>query len=114
MQGSWHFPAAPHSRDNLKIRGVLLKVCRFKGIRHRHFRMPSKRKPLVEFGRRVRDKRIAMGLSQEALAAECDLHRTYIGSVERGERNVSLINLLIIARALGIDTSSLVRGLQTE
>lgn len=75
--------------------------------------MPSKKsKPLIDFGRRVRDERIAQGLSQEDLANECDLHRTYIGSVERGERNVSLLNILIIAQALGLDPSHLTRGLQ--
>ena len=43
------------------------------------------------FGRKVRTLRVGMGLSQEDLAGECSLHRTYIGSVERGERNVTLV-----------------------
>lgn len=52
------------------------------------------------FGERVRDVRKDRGLSQEALALACALDRTYIGGVERGERNISLINIYKIAKAL--------------
>jgi transcriptional regulator with XRE-family HTH domain len=52
------------------------------------------------FGRSVRERRLAKGLSQEALADLAGLHRTYIGSVERGERNVSLDNIVRLAEAL--------------
>ena len=52
------------------------------------------------FGERVRDVRKDRGLSQEALALACALDRTYIGGVERGERNISLINIYTIAKAL--------------
>lgn len=55
-----------------------------------------------EFGERLRSIRQAKELSQEALALACELDRTYIGGVERGERNVSLLNICKIARALGI------------
>ena len=54
------------------------------------------------FGKRVRELRRAKGLSQEALALACELDRTYIGGIERGERNVSLINIEKIAVALGV------------
>lgn len=54
------------------------------------------------FGRQVRCARQANGLSQEALASLCDLDRTYIGSVERGERNISLVNISKLAAALGV------------
>ena len=54
----------------------------------------------MAFGGRVRALRRAKGLSQEDLALSCDLDRTYIGGVERGERNISLINIYKIARAL--------------
>ena len=59
------------------------------------------------FGQRVRKLRTEKGLSQEALALACDLDRTYIGGVERGERNVSLINIQKIAAALGVPVREL-------
>jgi transcriptional regulator with XRE-family HTH domain len=55
----------------------------------------------------VRELRKEKGLSQEALALTCDLDRTYIGGVERGERNVSLLNIQKIADALGISAREL-------
>jgi len=66
---------------------------------------------LKRFGERVRTLRKARGLSQEALAAKCGLDRTYIGGVERGERNLGLLNILRIAEALGVKCSKLMRGL---
>ena len=65
-----------------------------------------------QFGQRVRDRRKALDLSQEALAERVGVHRTYVGSLERGERNVSLINILKLAAALGVDPAELVGGLQ--
>ena len=53
-----------------------------------------------KFGNRVRELRITQGLSQEILAQKSGLHRTYIGSIERGERNISLENIQKIAQAL--------------
>lgn len=61
------------------------------------------------FGSAVRDARLAKGLSQETLAFECNLHRTYIGSIERGERNVSLRNIVMIAEKLGLTVSELMK-----
>lgn len=55
----------------------------------------------------MRKLRIEANLSQEKLAFACDLDRTYIGSVERGERNVSVINLRKIAKSLGVKVSDL-------
>ena len=52
------------------------------------------------FGLAVRRARERLGVSQEALAELADLHRTYVGSVERGERNISLINIVALSRAL--------------
>jgi len=57
--------------------------------------------------RNVRDFRVAQGLSQEALADKCELHRTYVGSVERRERNVSLSTLELLAKALGVSVPQL-------
>ncbi len=63
-----------------------------------------------QLGLRVRELRRVQGLSQEAFADECDLDRTYIGGIERGERNVSLRNIAVIAKALGISISELMQG----
>lgn len=59
------------------------------------------------FGKRVRELRKRSGLSQEALALACELDRTYIGGIERGERNVSLVNIEKIATALGVPVRAL-------
>jgi transcriptional regulator with XRE-family HTH domain len=59
------------------------------------------------FGSRIRELRKQKGLSQESLALACNLDRTYVGSVERGERNVSLLNIHKLARALGVDVREL-------
>ncbi|HKI36364.1 MAG TPA: helix-turn-helix transcriptional regulator [Gemmataceae bacterium] len=58
--------------------------------------------PLKRFGERVRALRVRTGLSQEALAAQAGIHRTYMGGVERGERNISLRNIVRLAAALGV------------
>lgn len=68
--------------------------------------------PESVFGRRVRELRTALGISQEDLADRCDLHRTYIGSVERGERNVSLRNIVRIAQALNTNARELLKDIE--
>lgn len=62
------------------------------------------------FGARVRELRKESGLSQEGLADACGLDRTYIGGVERGERNVGLVNVHRIAAALDVRAEELFRG----
>ena len=62
---------------------------------------------LNNFGKKLHQLRLAKGWSQEELAAKTDLHRTYIGSVERSERNISLINIHKIAKAFNISVSKL-------
>ena len=60
-----------------------------------------------DFGKRLQSLRKQQGYSQEKFAEMCDLHRTYIGSVERGERNISLENIAKVAAALDIEISQL-------
>ncbi len=64
---------------------------------------------LLKVGNKIRQLRTDNGLSQEKLSFACDLDRTYIGSVERGERNISVINLKKIAQALNTDPSELLK-----
>ena len=61
----------------------------------------------IRFGQRVRRLRDEKGLSQETFADSCGLDRTYISGIERGKRNVSLRNIEIISKALGISISDL-------
>ena len=56
---------------------------------------------LSVFGQRVRSERLKQNLSQEELAEKAGLHRTYIGMIERAEKNITLINIEKIAKALG-------------
>jgi len=69
--------------------------------------MKSKNKILITFGEKVREIRKEKGLSQEELAHKADLHRTYIGMIERAEKNITLINIEKIANALNIDIKEL-------
>jgi transcriptional regulator with XRE-family HTH domain len=66
---------------------------------------------LKKLGKAIREARLERGLSQEGLAALAGLDRTYVGGIERGERNVAILNLCRIARALDHDLHSLVKGL---
>lgn len=63
--------------------------------------------PRVSFGRRVRALRKERGFSQEGFALHSGLDRSYLGAVERGERNIALINICKIADALGVNPSEL-------
>ena len=67
-------------------------------------RRPSHRE---RFGTRIRDLRTARGLTQETLAEASGLHRNYIGGIERGERNVGLDNIYVLAKALGVTVADL-------
>ncbi len=67
----------------------------------------KKNKLLIDFGEKVREIRKDKGLSQEDLSFEANLHRTYIGMIERAEKNITLINIQKIAKALGVDIKEL-------
>ena len=75
-------------------------------------RSGSRPPPAHVFGQRVRERRLELGMSQETLAETSGLHRTYVGSLERGERNVALLNIVRLARALDLDPGELLRGLK--
>jgi transcriptional regulator with XRE-family HTH domain len=66
---------------------------------------------LIRLGERLREKRHELGLSQEVFADKCGLDRTYISGIERGRRNVSLLNIEIIANALEISVAELMNDL---
>lgn len=63
---------------------------------------------LQKFGRRVREERDKQGISQERLGQLAGVHRTYIGMIERAEKNITLTNMQKIARALGMRVNDLV------
>lgn len=60
---------------------------------------------LIRFGQRVRSERMKLGISQEELASRADVHRTYIGMIERAEKNITLENIEKICKALGLTVS---------
>jgi len=66
-----------------------------------------KKQILIKFGNKVREERIKLHLSQEALADKANVHRTYIGMIERAEKNITLENIKKIADALKIKLSDL-------
>jgi transcriptional regulator with XRE-family HTH domain len=69
----------------------------------------GKTRILIEFGDKVRELRKEMGISQEELSYKADLHRTYIGMIERAEKNITLVNIEKIAKALEIEVSELLK-----
>ncbi|MBK8205341.1 MAG: helix-turn-helix transcriptional regulator [Planctomycetes bacterium] len=85
---------------------MLLISCRPIGITYRSWK-PVSSAELKLFGQRIRAIRESLGLSQDRLAAKAGLHRTYLGGVERGERNIGILNVFKIARALGVDPRDL-------
>jgi len=72
----------------------------------------EKQPSLVKLGENIREYREAKGISQEDLALEAGLDRTYVGGVERGERNPTVLSLLKLARPLGVDLRSFVSGVE--
>jgi len=70
-----------------------------------------KAKILVVFGQKVKTERLKQGFSQEELAEKANLHRTYIGMIERAEKNITLINIEKIAKALNINVYKLFKDI---
>lgn len=66
-----------------------------------------------EFGERVRERRLELGLSQEAAAVRCGIHWTQLGKVERGQRSLRLETIVKIAAGLDVDPGVFVKGLPT-
>lgn len=77
---------------------------REKGLTDRHIMSARE-----NFSKNLRKHRLAIGFSQEALADACDLHRTYVSSVERGERNITIDNMERLAKALRLDVTDLLK-----
>ncbi|HVO43017.1 MAG TPA: helix-turn-helix transcriptional regulator [Aggregatilineales bacterium] len=69
---------------------------------------------MKRFGQQIRRLRLERGLSQEAFAAKCGLHRTYIGPIERGEKNITLATANKLAQALGTKLSTIFLGLEDD
>mgnify|MGYP001400395684 CR=1 FL=1 len=69
--------------------------------------MGTKRNILINFGKKVQEIRKEKGFSQEELAHKADLHRTYIGMIERAEKNITLLNIEKIAKALEVNINEL-------
>ncbi len=69
----------------------------------------SKKTISIKFGEKVREIRISQNISQEQLAHLADLHRTYIGMVERAEKNITLVNIEKIANALNVNITELLK-----
>jgi len=68
-----------------------------------------KREVLIKFGQKVRKERDRLGLSQEELASRAGVHRTYIGMIERAEKNITLENIERVAKALNLKLSDFFR-----
>lgn len=68
-----------------------------------------KKQILVKFGQKVRQERERQGLSQEELAVKAKVHRTYIGMIERAEKNITLVNIEKIIKALGVSLDKIFR-----
>jgi len=67
---------------------------------------------LIKLGQRLRTSRQEKSISQEELAAIAGLHRTYIGMIERGEKNVTITSLITVCKALGIDVSDVLKNIE--
>ncbi len=100
-----HYPLSPFSPLPLECRSALfLALCSLLG---------DDRLLARQIGARVRHLRQKRGLSQEAFAERCDIHRTYIGAIERGEKMMTISTASKLASALGLSLAQLFDGLET-
>jgi transcriptional regulator with XRE-family HTH domain len=79
--------------------------------------MKRKHPALIKIGQKIRELRKSKGFSQESFADEVGLDRTYMGGIERGERNIAAINIIRIAKALKVEIGELfpaIRGLNVD
>jgi transcriptional regulator with XRE-family HTH domain len=88
---------------------MLIIVCRFIVYTQARLASHMAMEVLVKFGKRVREERLSRGLSQEGLAELSGLHRTYIGMIERAEKNITLFNIERLANALELPIDQLLR-----
>lgn len=65
-------------------------------------------------GKRIRELRSKKGFSQESFADHCGLHRTYMGGIERGERNLTIQTVLTVSKGLGMSMSELLNGIEKQ
>jgi len=75
--------------------------------------MKRKHPALIKIGKRIRELRKKKGFSQESFADEVGVDRTYMGGIERGERNMATLNLIRIAKALKVDMGELFPSIRT-
>lgn len=74
----------------------------------------GKKKILIAFGEKVRELRKNLGISQEELSYKADLHRTYIGMIERAEKNITLVNIEKISKALKVKISEITKNIDND
>lgn len=75
--------------------------------------MKADERTQIAFGKALRKNREAVAISQEELAARAGMNRTYVGDVERGERNVSIVNMQKLAKALKVNLSVIVAEMES-
>lgn len=92
--------------------GVLTMVCRTTVSKWLYLKMSilMAKEILIRFGNKVREERTKLGISQEELAARAGVHRTYIGMIERAEKNLTLANIDKVCKALGLNIRDFFSG----
>lgn len=94
-----------------KYRGLAVRLRRLQGVPRQSIKTDSDGR-LLKLGQAIRSVRLERGLSQEALADAAGIDRSHMGKIERGERNVSVLNVARVAEALGTSLASLMAAAQ--